>query len=218
MWLQLPSIDELEAQVLGRKLTIPVYLVDRTRVDLPFEIGTTVASCIPQIGHLINLDNYASFGLFESRQAGSLAARPLLNSAWTYAWYLSTSTRSNPHLVPQDILCLPVQGLNLRGEVAWLGLQVTSWVNRVNAPPEDEHMPVDREAYLADVLYQMQHHKAQGVRMDLLFKKQIFAADDAHIQEPRFHELCFFQVTSFTSYFVNYHFLAGSCINKSAQL
>ena len=76
MFLQLPSIDELEAQVLGRKLTIPIYLVDRTRVDLPFEIGTTVASCIPQIGHLINLNNYASFGLFESRQAGSRPPGP----------------------------------------------------------------------------------------------------------------------------------------------
>ena len=82
-------------------------------------------------------------------------------------------------------------------------MQVTSWVNRVNAPPEDEHMPVDREAYLADMLYQMRHHKAQGVRKDLLFKKQIFAADDAHIQEARFHELCYLQVTSFIRCFVN---------------
>ena len=98
---------------------------------------------------------------------------------------------------------------------------MTSWVNRVNAPPEDEHLPVDREAYLADVLYQMRHHKAQGVRKDLLFKKQIFAADDAHIQEARFHELCYLQVT-ISPYDPHdpsdCHSLAESCKHKPTEL
>lgn len=71
----MPTLEELEAQVLSHKLTVPVYLIDRTRVELPYDIGTTVGSCIPHIGHLINLDNYGTFGLFISRHVCSWRPR-----------------------------------------------------------------------------------------------------------------------------------------------
>lgn len=66
--MQPPTVNELEAQVLGNKLSVPVTLIDGSSVRLPYEIGTTVASCIPLLGQLIGLDNYGTFALFESCQ------------------------------------------------------------------------------------------------------------------------------------------------------
>lgn len=77
--IQPPGLEELEAQVLGHKLTVAVYLVDSTRVDLPYEIGTTVGECIPHIGHLINLNHYGSFSLFKGQQVLPQATQALLH-------------------------------------------------------------------------------------------------------------------------------------------
>lgn len=54
---------------------------------------------------------------------------------------------------------------------------------------------VEREAYLADVLHEMQQGKGSARDSVLLFKKQIFSADDAEIKEARFQELCYLQVS-----------------------
>lgn len=59
---------------------------------------------------------------------------------------------------------------------------------------ENDDALVNKDAYMADVLLELKGSKARGVHKSLLFKKQIFNADDAEIKEQRFVELCFLQV------------------------
>ena len=58
-----------------------------------------------------------------------------------------------------------------------------------------EHLPLDDNRYVADVLYEMKNSKHREGQSKLLFKKRMFRETDETITEPQFVNLSYVQVT-----------------------
>ena len=58
----------------------------------------------------------------------------------------------------------------------------------------EEHLLLDEEAYLSDVLHSFRAHNDDNVERCLLLKKRIFRAADDSKTNHRFIELCYLQV------------------------
>jgi hypothetical protein len=76
--LQLPSTDEIEALLAGRKLTAIVFFLDETFEEVLYDVSTTVLEAVEQLAHVIKLENYQTFTLFECRRVRFLGTQTLL--------------------------------------------------------------------------------------------------------------------------------------------
>lgn len=65
---QLPSIEEIDALLANRRLTAIVFFLDETFEEILFDISTTVLEAVEQLAHVIKLENYQTFTLFECRR------------------------------------------------------------------------------------------------------------------------------------------------------
>jgi hypothetical protein len=74
-------------------------------------------------------------------------------------------------------------------------MQTNRSVNEMggNLPPE-EHLLLDDNKYIADVLYDFKNAKQKDTQSKLLFKKRMFRETDETITEPQFVNLSYVQV------------------------
>eukprot|EP00250_Pteridium_aquilinum_P011824 c20331_g1_i1 orf=2-3601(-) len=70
-----PSQDEIEALLAGRKLTTVAFFLDETFEEVTYDISTTVAEAVEELAGIIKLSIFSTFSLFECRKvlAGSKA-------------------------------------------------------------------------------------------------------------------------------------------------
>lgn len=135
----LPTTEEIEALLAGRKLTTIVFFLDETFEELEYDITTTVLEAVEQLAGVIKLENYNTFTLFESRKQVSVKAG--------------------------------------------------------TEPMPDEHILLDDNRYMADILVDFRTGKAskEGIQSKILFKKRMFRETDETITEPVFVNLSFVQ-------------------------
>eukprot|EP00884_Botryococcus_braunii_P012518 jgi/Botrbrau1/21267/Bobra.39_2s0057.2 len=133
----LPSIEEIDALLTSRRLTAIVFFLDETFEEILFDISTTVLEAVEQLAHVIKLENYQTFTLFECRRA------------------------IRPALEPGQLIC-------------------------------DEHVILDDNKYIADVMYDFRNAKRE-TQSKLLFKKRMFRETDETITEPQFITLSYVQ-------------------------
>jgi len=135
----MPSTEEIEALLAGRKLTTIVFFLDETFEELEYDITTTVLEAVEQLAGVIKLENYNTFTLFECRK--------------------QVAAKTAAEVVP------------------------------------DEHILLDDNRYMADVLVEFRTGKAskEGMQSKILFKKRMFRETDETITEPVFVNLSFVQ-------------------------
>ena len=66
---QVPSSEEIEALLAGRKQTTIVFFLDETFEELEFDSSTTVLEAVEFLAHVIKLQNFTTFTLYECRKA-----------------------------------------------------------------------------------------------------------------------------------------------------
>lgn len=80
----------------------------------------------------------------------------------------------------------------------WLNLQAlrsAADVAAAVAAPVDEHILLDDNKYIADVLYEFKNSKQKDTQSKLLFKKRMFRETDETITEPQFVNLSYVQAS-----------------------
>ena len=63
-----------------------------------------------------------------------------------------------------------------------------------SASSQDEHLLLDDNKYVADILYDFKNFKQKDTQSKLLFKKRMFRETDETITEPQFVNLSYVQV------------------------
>lgn len=71
----LPSMEEIDALLSGRRLNTIVFFLDETFEELAYDVTTTVLEAVEQLAGIIKLQNYNTFTLFECRKALSNKAQ-----------------------------------------------------------------------------------------------------------------------------------------------
>ena len=69
---QVPSSEEIEALLAGRKQTTIVFFLDETFEELEFDCSTTVLEAVEFLAHVIKLQNFTTFTLYECRKVRQL--------------------------------------------------------------------------------------------------------------------------------------------------
>lgn len=77
--LKIPGREEIEALLVGKKLTTVVFFLDETFEEITYEMSTTVADAVEELAGIIKLTAFSSFGMFECRKV--TAASKSLDSA-----------------------------------------------------------------------------------------------------------------------------------------
>lgn len=72
----LPSMEEIDALLSGRRLNTIVFFLDETFEELSYDVTTTVLEAVEQLAGIIKLQNYNTFTLFECRRTISNKAVP----------------------------------------------------------------------------------------------------------------------------------------------
>ncbi|KAI8031386.1 Kinesin-like protein KIN-14I [Camellia lanceoleosa] len=69
----IPGREEIEAILIGKKLTTIVFFLDETFEEITYSMATIVADAVEELAGIIKLSAYSSFSLFECRKvvAGS---------------------------------------------------------------------------------------------------------------------------------------------------
>lgn len=67
--LTVPVREEIEAHLMGKKLTTIVFFLDETFEEITYDMSTTVADAVEELAGIIKLSIYSSFSLFECRKA-----------------------------------------------------------------------------------------------------------------------------------------------------
>ncbi|KAK9815534.1 hypothetical protein WJX72_005298 [[Myrmecia] bisecta] len=136
----LPTPEEIDALLAGKKLTAIVFFLDETFEELSYDVTTTVLEAVEELAGIIKLQNYTTFTLYECRKA------------------------------------------------------LKQMSDGVQGPPPDEHMLLDDNKYIADVLFEFKSNKQKEYQQSkLLFKKRMFRETDETITEPQFVTLSYVQ-------------------------
>lgn len=69
--LQLPSSEEINAVLYGRKSTSIIFFLDETFEELQYDIATTVLEAAELLAGIIKLREYSTFTLYESRKVST---------------------------------------------------------------------------------------------------------------------------------------------------
>ncbi|KAL6959761.1 Kinesin-like protein KIN-14E [Sarracenia purpurea var. burkii] len=74
----IPGREEIEALLIGKKLTTIVFFLDETFEEITYGMATTVADAVEELAGIIKLSAFSSFSLFECRKvvAGSKSPDP----------------------------------------------------------------------------------------------------------------------------------------------
>jgi len=82
---QVPSAEEIEALLAGRKQTTIVFFLDETFEELEFDATATVLEAVEFLARVIKLEHFTTFTLYECRKARAAAAAltlPLPRGSW----------------------------------------------------------------------------------------------------------------------------------------
>eukprot|EP00249_Psilotum_nudum_P003559 c17004_g1_i1 orf=758-1918(+) len=63
-----PSLEEIESLLAGRKLTIIVFFLDETFEEVHYGMATSVADAVEELAGIIKLSMFNTFSLFECRK------------------------------------------------------------------------------------------------------------------------------------------------------
>ena len=66
--MQLPSSEEINAALTGRKLTSIIFFLDETFEEVQYDIATTVLEAAEQLAGIIKLREFSTFTLYELRK------------------------------------------------------------------------------------------------------------------------------------------------------
>ena len=66
--MQLPTVEEIEALLAGRKQTAIVFFLDETFEELEYDATTSVLEAVEFLAGVIKLQNYQTFTLYECRK------------------------------------------------------------------------------------------------------------------------------------------------------
>ncbi|KAK8964762.1 hypothetical protein KSP40_PGU008236 [Platanthera guangdongensis] len=67
--LTIPAREEIEALIIGKRLTTIVFFLDETFEEITYDMTTTVGDAVQELASIIKLTTYSSFSLFECRKA-----------------------------------------------------------------------------------------------------------------------------------------------------
>ncbi|CAM6015279.1 unnamed protein product [Sphagnum balticum] len=65
----IPTQEEIEALLSGKKLTTIAFFLDETFEEVSYDMTTTVSDAVAELAGIIKLSSYNSFSLFECRKA-----------------------------------------------------------------------------------------------------------------------------------------------------
>lgn len=76
--LSIPGREEIEALLIGKKLTTIVFFLDETFEEIAYDMATTVTDAVEELAGIIKLSAFSSFSLFECRKVvtGSKSPEP----------------------------------------------------------------------------------------------------------------------------------------------
>ncbi|XP_020588180.1 kinesin-like protein KIN-14I isoform X2 [Phalaenopsis equestris] len=66
--MTIPTREEIEALLIGKKLTTIVFFLDETFEEITYDMTTTVGDAVQELASIIKLLNYSTFSLFECRK------------------------------------------------------------------------------------------------------------------------------------------------------
>ncbi|XP_071735356.1 kinesin-like protein KIN-14E isoform X1 [Rutidosis leptorrhynchoides] len=72
----IPGREEIEALLIGKKLTTIVFFLDETFEEIAYDMATTVANAVEELAGIIKLSAYSSFSLFECRKVVTASKSP----------------------------------------------------------------------------------------------------------------------------------------------
>ncbi|KAA8547628.1 hypothetical protein F0562_004057 [Nyssa sinensis] len=64
----IPGREEIEALLIGKRLTTIVFFLDETFEEITYDLATTVADAVEELAGIIKLSTYSSFSLYECRK------------------------------------------------------------------------------------------------------------------------------------------------------
>jgi hypothetical protein len=183
--MQLPTLEEIEATLSGRKQTAIVFFLDETFEELEHDATTTVLEAVEYLAGIIKLQNYQTFTLYECRKV-TILSHPH-----------SVHGDVNPAAVMRPMLCpcivsTPWPDNELDKNLMWL-LQVIKTAE-TGAPVADEHYILDDNKYISDIIQEFKAAKSRDFQSKILFKKRMFRETDETITEPQFVTLSYVQV------------------------
>lgn len=75
---KIPGREEIEALLIGKRLTTIVFFLDGTFEEITYGMGTTVADAVQELAGIIKLSAYSGFSMFEYRKivSGSKSLDP----------------------------------------------------------------------------------------------------------------------------------------------
>ena len=99
----MPSSEEIEALLAGRKQTTIVFFLDETFEELEFDSSTTVLEAVEFLAHVIKLQNFTTFTLYECRKARRLRAHLHTH---LHAWFVKVAGDFLGRVVHKASSCL----------------------------------------------------------------------------------------------------------------
>ncbi|XP_023767429.1 kinesin-like protein KIN-14E [Lactuca sativa] len=72
----IPGREEIEALLIGKKLTTIVFFLDETFEEIAYDMATTVANAVEELAGIIKLSAYSSFSLYECRKVVTASKSP----------------------------------------------------------------------------------------------------------------------------------------------
>ena len=75
MLMQLPTLEEIEAMLTGRKQMAIVFFLDETFEELEFDATSTVLEAVEYLAGVIKLQSYQTFTLYECRKVSCSVMR-----------------------------------------------------------------------------------------------------------------------------------------------
>lgn len=72
----IPGREEIEAVLIGKKLTTIVFFLDETFEEIAYDMATTVANAVEELAGIIKLSAYSSFSLFECHKVVTASKSP----------------------------------------------------------------------------------------------------------------------------------------------
>ncbi|KAH9307930.1 hypothetical protein KI387_035841, partial [Taxus chinensis] len=165
----IPSEEEIEAVLVGRKLKTVVFFLDGTYEDITYDITTNVGEAVQELAGIIKLSDYTTFGLFECQKTAEVPKGGKIGVGKFMVW-------GNAIVTP----------LSVTGNV---------FLDRFAAVKE--YISLDANKNVGDILAEFKAakecSKAGKPQFKLVFKKCLFRDTDDSITEPMFMKLSYVQ-------------------------
>ena len=179
--------EHFEALRSETRLTTPVYFLDETFEELPFDALTTVADATPSVAGTIRLREYATFGLFAESLSASADADASDDAD------AHTAHTAHVALADTELICDVLQDLKgprrkPRDEVEEMSERARNpfktFKTGKDVPGTEERTDEEKTA----------HFGAPFDAPRLVFKKRMFRDTDESVTEPVFVSLSYLQL------------------------